>query len=179
MSKDKSDQPSSVDGELKTMYEADQGDRVGPNALVGDKANDNWAQLRERDQFRHKRLQELLAEGKVTSGDDYYHAAMILQHGSGPEDYLLAHILAGAAAQRGCEQAKWLAAASLDRYLQAVGQPQVFGTQYMNSFADKSWTQEPFSPALLSDSVRQGYNVPSLAEIRQRLKDYQSKDEHR
>ena len=41
---------------------------------------------------------------------------MILQHGGGPEDYLLAHELCVVAIGRG-EERKWLAAASEDRFL--------------------------------------------------------------
>jgi hypothetical protein len=174
MAQNKNEPESPVAAELKQIYEADQGDRVGPNAIFGKK--DKWAEMRSRDEERRVRVHQLLAEEKVKSADDYYHAAMILQHGTGPQDFLLAHILAGAAAQLGLKKAKWLAAASLDRYLQGVGQPQVFGTQYLSSHEDGSWTQEPFSAALLTDSLRQVYDVPLLAETRQRLKEYQSQE---
>ena len=42
---------------------------------------------------------------------------MILQHGGEPEDYLLAHELCVVAIGRGEERAKWLAAASEDRFI--------------------------------------------------------------
>ena len=38
--------------------------------------------------------------------------------------------LALAAMEKGDAAARWIAAATLDRYLQKVQQPQVFGTQY-------------------------------------------------
>ena len=151
------------------MYAADQGDRTGPHSLFGDK--NNWPELKQRDDARYARLQELLREGKVLSGDDCYYAAMLMQHGTTTDDYLLAHILACAAAQMGNKQAKWLSAASLDRYLQKLGQPQVFGTQYFTNYADSSWTQDPFKTDLIGDGIRKLYNTPDLAESKRRLKD--------
>ena len=58
---------------------------------------------------------------------------MIFQHGTKPEDYLLAHVLATAALRKGgAPLAPGLVAATLDRYLQSIGQPQVFGTQFLS-----------------------------------------------
>ncbi len=165
---------TAASAELKAMYEADQSDRVGPTSLWDDKSK--WPELKKRDDARCARLQELLKEGKVLSGDDCYYSAMLMQHGTTTDDYLLAHILACAAAQRGNTQAQWLSAASLDRYLQKVGQPQVFGTQYFTNYDAKGWTQEPFKTDLIGDSIRKLYNAPDLAQCRERLKDMREKD---
>jgi hypothetical protein len=56
----------------------------------------------------------------------------VFQHGRDADDYLLAHILAVQAVVKGDASSKWIAAATLDRYLQAIGHPQVFGTQYLD-----------------------------------------------
>jgi len=78
---------------------------------------------------------------------------------------------------------KWIAATRLDRYLQSVNRPQVFGTQYP---ADKSagntpkpqvdprvWnvrrTQQPYDAKLLSDSVREDFCVPDLSQQEKNL----------
>ena len=53
----------------------------------------------------------------LQTGADCYHAAMILQHGGEPEDYLLDHELCVVAIGRGEERAKRLAATSEDRFL--------------------------------------------------------------
>ncbi len=54
-----------------------------------------------------------------------------LQHGDAADDYLLAHILAVEAIVKGDASSKWISAATLDRYLQAIGKSQIFGTQYL------------------------------------------------
>src|SRR5271163_2345813 len=79
---------------------------------------------------RRAEVRKLLEEGKLTSGEDFSDAALIFQHGQTPEEFLFAHVLAVEALIRGGPGDKWLAAATLDRYLQALNQPQVFGTQY-------------------------------------------------
>ena len=75
-------------------------------------------------------------------------------------DYLLAHILALDAMAKGFDRAKWLSVATLDRYLQLIGQPQVFGTQYpldpklphpvTNGGRFSGRTQLPFDDAFLA-----------------------------
>jgi hypothetical protein len=57
---------------------------------------------------------------------------MILQHGSTPEDYLLAHEFCVVAIIKGKndQAARWLAAASEDRFLMSLDRPQRFATQY-------------------------------------------------
>lgn len=118
---------SSTRAELKTLFEQDQSDRLG-GAVSG-------SNLSERDLARRQRMMELLAAGEVTTPDDLYYAAFLLQHSNPahpdytPELYLLAHALAEAAAFEGHEEARWLSAATLDRYLQFTGSEQFFGTQ--------------------------------------------------
>ncbi len=79
---------------------------------------------------RRAEIRKLLEERKITSGEDFSDAALIFQHGQTPEDFLFAHVLAVEALIRGGSADKWLAAATMDRYLQAVNRPQIFGTQY-------------------------------------------------
>lgn len=79
---------------------------------------------------RRAEVRKLLGEGKITSSEDLSDAALIFQHGQTPEEFLFAHVLAVEALLRGDSADKWLAAATLDRYLQAMNRPQVFGTQY-------------------------------------------------
>src|SRR6266508_3877901 len=47
-----------------------------------------------------------------------------------PEDYLLAHELCVVAISKGNTEARWLAAASEDRFLMSIDRPQRFGTQF-------------------------------------------------
>ena len=83
-----------------------------------------------QDEQRRGAVAELLKQGKLHTGEDFEHAAFIFQHGGTPDDYLLAHTLAMVAVARGRSTAIWIAAATLDRYLQNIKQPQIYGTQF-------------------------------------------------
>ena len=56
---------------------------------------------------RRQRVNELLAEGRLTAPDDYFHAALIFQHGDTLEDIWQAHELARKAAEMG-KAPEWL-----------------------------------------------------------------------
>lgn len=59
----------------------------------------------------------------VLTGQDFERAALVFQHGDTPDDSLAVHLLAMTALGKGATSARWLAAATLNRYLQKVGQP--------------------------------------------------------
>jgi hypothetical protein len=86
---------------------------------------------------RRQRVNELLAEGRLTAPDDYFHAALIFQHGDTLEDIWQAHELARKAAEMGATKAMgykdslWLAAAALDRWLMYQGKPQKYSTNFV------------------------------------------------
>jgi len=125
----------------------------------------------DQDRQRRVRTGELLDQGALHSGDDFYHAAFVYQHGDKPDDFLKAHILAMVAVSKGKPDAKWIAAATLDRYLQTIGRPQVFGTQYSIPNGGKV-TQEPYDRALMSDALRSVMGVQSLAKQGEQLKSF-------
>ncbi len=87
-------------------------------------------ELTARGKARQTKVRALLAAGELKTGEDFHEAAFIFQHGNNSEDCLFAHVLAMGAVLKGSDEAKWVEAATLDRYLQSIGQPQVFGTQY-------------------------------------------------
>lgn len=148
------DRPTNA--EMTAIFDADQADRQrGPNI--------DWKIVGPADQRRQARTQAMLDAGLLHSGEDYYHAAFVFQHGSEPGDYLKAHALAAIAAARGKPSAAWIAAATLDRYLQSIGQPQVYGTQFQTRDG-KTRQAQPFRSDLLSDAIRQASGVPPLAE---------------
>lgn len=146
--------------ELKTLFDADQADRANPSAI-------DWAVVGKRDRERFDRTKQLVAGGRLHTAEDFYRAAFIFQHGHEPDSYLMAHSLAMIAMACGKQQASWLAAATLDRYLINTGQPQIYGTQYMSSKNGKL-TQEPFNSAIISDSMREQLGVPTLAKQQER-----------
>jgi hypothetical protein len=132
---------------------------------------------------RRAEVRKLLEEGKLTSGEDFSDAALIFQHGQTPEEFLFAHVLAVEALIRGGSADKWLAAATLDRYLQAVNRPQIFGTQYPGDKAAGNTpkpqvdphvmniqrTQQPYDAKLLPESVRQDFCVPDVSQQEKNL----------
>lgn len=147
--------------ELSQMYKADQSEREG--------ANVDWTALYYHDIERRVRLHTLLAEGKVQTATDYLHAAMIYQHGQTPDDYLLAHVLAVTAISKGSRDARWLSAATMDRYLRSIWQPQVYGTQFSRSSDKEPWSHESLNEHLLSDTMRSALCVVPLAKQKKDL----------
>jgi hypothetical protein len=84
----------------------------------------------------------------------------------------LAHTLAVVAVARGQASATWMVAATLDRYLQAIHQPQIYGTQ--TDVEHEPITQEPYNRGLVSDALRILLNVPSQAAQEDLRKQYES-----
>ncbi len=121
----------------------------------------------------------MLSRGEITSGNDFYEAAFIFQHGETAPDYLLAHVLALDALAKGFDHAKWISVATLDRYLQLIGQPQIFGTQFpfdpklphpiSNGGRFSGRTQEPFNETFLPASLRIDFCVPDLGQQKKNL----------
>ena len=131
---------------LRKIYDEDQKNR---NDIEGD--------ARRRGQIR-----QLIAEDKVQTGEDYYYAAFIFQHGQRPDDYLYAHVLATTALGKGYAPAKWLTAATLDRYLRFIKQSQIFGTQFGSPVDDAD--MDPYTKDLLSDKMRELWCVAPLSK---------------
>ena len=109
---------------IQKLFEQDQKDRENVIAATPEQ----WASVRVRDAERRRLVREMLDRGVLKTGEDFKDASFIFQHGDTPQDYLLAHILAVAAISKGDASARWIAAATVDRYLQSINQPQVFGT---------------------------------------------------
>jgi hypothetical protein len=111
-------------------------------------------------------VKELLAADGLHTANDYYRAALILQHGEAPEDFLLAHefcVVAMAMGKNDVESAS-LAAGAEDRFLMNIGRPRRFGTQFRS---------EGGGPMRLytvgdgvTDELRRLMGVPPLTEAR-------------
>jgi hypothetical protein len=87
--------------ELRALFVADQAER---NDHPDYDTPEYW-QLRERDAGRRQRVKELIAQGLLSAPDDYFHAAVIFQHGETLEDIWQAHELARKAAAMGATTA--------------------------------------------------------------------------
>lgn len=114
--------------ELEKLYNEDQAERSYEN-MSDDAAVEA---LRDHDRQRRERVREMLAAGEVTEGLDLFRAALIIHHGDTLDDFWEAHTLSNRAAEMGVRSAKGLAAMAYDRWLLAQGEPQKFGTQFVN-----------------------------------------------
>ncbi|WP_088889885.1 hypothetical protein [Leptolyngbya ohadii] len=156
--------PPAHNPELLRLFTEDQADRQPPEGQAID-----WSLIASRDAARLARVKELYNADVLQTGADYYHAALILQHGSEPEDYLLAHEFCIVAIGKGEERAKWLAAASEDRFLMSIDRPQRFGTQYRSEPDDPDRRVRLYATdPRVTDGLRREFNAPSLAEAQER-----------
>lgn len=143
--------------ELLALYQDDRHERIDQPRH----GTDAYRAMRARDAQRRERARAILAEGGVTTADDYYHAALIFQHGDMPDEAWQAHVLALQAAERGHQKARWLAAAAYDRWLMYQGKPQKYGTQYTSDgVRHRLWDID----ASTTDAERAAWDVPPLAE---------------
>jgi hypothetical protein len=125
-------------------------------------------------------IRAMLAKGEIERAQDFHDASFLFQHGESADDYLFAHILAIEAVIRGDNSSKWIVAATLDRYLQIIGKPQIFGTQYpsdsalpakpdthQNPFQGR--TQSPFNDQFVPAAMRRDFCVPDLEQQKKNL----------
>ena len=153
-----------MSSELQDLFRADRDERTNHP----DYGTPEYWLLRGRDAERRQRLQGIGESGGLKEPDDYYHAAWILNHGESVEEIWQAHVLAKKAVERGLRRARWLAAATYDRWMMYQGKPQKYGTQIVpDGKRQRVWDVEPAT----SDAERAEWDVPSLAEMNRRAKE--------
>ena len=138
-----------MDETLHQFFIADQADRQEPI---------NWEKVNQNDSQRRKQVQKMIDDNLLIDSEDFYHAAMVFQHGENSDDYKNANELAKKSMDMGYEPAKWLFAASFDRYLLSIGKHQKFGTQFRFDENGKK-LYFPIDPKT-TDGERRKYNVP-------------------
>jgi hypothetical protein len=150
--------PASDRQDLVRMFDEDQADREG--------ATIDWTFVLPRDHARLAKVKELFTTGGLRTGGDYYRAAMILQHGTVPEDFLLAHefCVAAMALGKADRTTRWLAAASEDRFLMNLDRPQRFGTQYRFEGSEPMRLYRVGEG--VTDELRRIMATPTLAEAK-------------
>jgi hypothetical protein len=111
--------------ELARIFEDDQSARSGPIDAV------DMDVLNAQDSLRRQRVRMLVDRGALKSAADFYHAAMVFQHGLDSLAYQQAHQWAkhSETLDAGNVDARWLVAATWDRYQMSRGEPQWYGTQ--------------------------------------------------
>jgi hypothetical protein len=147
--------------ELQALYEQDQADRQAFEQLD----RKQLQQVLKRDRERRQRVEVLLRSEMIQTPEDFFHAAMIFQHGEKLEHFWKAHELARRGAELGHPNCRWLSAAAYDRWLMNQGKPQKYGTQY-TSHDNKPYQLWDVDPST-TDEESAAWNVPPLAEALQ------------
>lgn len=163
-----------VDPEVLRLVIEDQWDRGNDmfgKGQVKPQAALNWKTIGEHDAVRHQRVRDLLAAGRLKTTNDYSFASLIFQHSGDPSDLMLAHLLSSTAVAMG-GSGKWMMAATMDRYLQSIKQPQIFGTQFL-TLDGHTWSMEPYNRTTLTDAERALWCVVPLARQQNILEQYQ------
>lgn len=150
-------QARAQDGVLSTLRQADQADRQVAGSPDRDEA------LLLRDAERRRQVRELLDADAVTSADDLDAAALIFQHGTSPDDWLVARELAIVASAAGNYGS--LAALAHDRWLLGAGDRQRFGSQWKDG---RLLPVDERGDACVTDALRADVLVPPLAVSREK-----------
>jgi len=154
---------TSDNAELEKMYRSDQGARSVPNI--------DWLKLAKEDEIREKRVYEILKSEKVITGKDYYHSAMIFQHGRDSTAYSMAVKLMKKAIELDSTVNRWLLAAAIDRELMSKNKPQIYGTQFTkNNDPDAKWELYQIDSTQITDEERKYYNVEPLSKQRNKAR---------
>jgi hypothetical protein len=117
------------------------------------------------DARRRDVVTRILAQGGAKVSDDYFHAAMIFQHGDRRAHIQRARELALKAVELdpGNGRARWLYAAATDRLLVAEGKRQRYGTQFTHG-TDGRMELFPVEPGV-PDAERRKWNVMPLGRM--------------
>ncbi len=160
---------SADNDEIRVLFLEDQVDRKTKSQTAAHSTRG------ARDAIRRERVRALLKENKLKTSVDYFLAGLIFQHGDLPEDYLKASELAKKAVDLSSsnKSAKWLIAASTDRYLLSTGKPQWYGTQFHK--VNGVFELQSLDANAVTDEQRKELNVPTLAEMAEQLKDMNDK----
>lgn len=149
--------------DINGLYISDQEDRRN-NEIH------NWSIISKRDEFRRKRVGQLMDSNKLKSANDYAKAAMIFQHGEDSSDYLRAVEFMKTAMKIDSTVNKSLFAAATDRYLLSVGKPQIYGTQFIQE-GNGTWELKNYDTTAISDKERKRLGVGSLSEQMEKVKE--------
>jgi hypothetical protein len=145
-----------VHQEIVALFKADHDERkqLPPFGSIA------YYAVRLRDTNRRRRVRQIINSVLTISSEDRYYAALVLHHGGDVNDVWLAHTLASMAVAQDFRPARWLTAATLDRWLMLNGQHQKYGTQIVpDGTAYRVW---PVDPAT-TDADRRRWDVRPFA----------------
>src|SRR5262249_36756566 len=110
----------------------------------------------------------------LREAEDFFHAAFLMQHGEELGHWWSAHELALQAPELGEQKARYLVAASLDRYLMRQGRPQKHGTNGIWDAQLGRWRVWDYD-LTTTDEERAQWSVPALGELLSRI-EYSNQD---
>jgi len=153
--------------ELRALVEMDQAARhdIPDMQESPEEFKAFWERTSADDAERRARVAEIITVGGATTGEDYFAAALVYQHGDELDDYAKAREYATKAVELGNEDGRWLAAAAWDRWLVNAGYPQRFGTQYL---CDPDCKLEEWNEST-TDEERARWNVPPIEVAKHRM----------
>ena len=146
--------------EIAQMFKEDQ------DVRQGEFTQDKIKLMIDGDAKRMKRISELLKKNQLRTGQDFYYAAFLYQHGATFAEYQTAHELSLCAMVLGHKGGKWIGAASYDRMLRSCGHRQRWATQY--GMAAGKTVLQAFDPAGMSDFQRKSVVGLTLEEAKNR-----------
>ena len=150
--------------ELAEITASDQADRrQGPDKI-------DWVVVNQRDEQRRERVLQILKDGNIRTDSDYQNAALVFQHGASAEDIRLAHALSQVALKMNPNNrlAAWLSAASWDRLMLRLGQPQWYATQFVKR--EGQWVLYEVNETVVTDEERLRVGARTLAAAREHAK---------
>lgn len=146
---------------MQKTVDADQKDREG-DWMKHTEAE--FMAIMKKDKERLAFTKKAVEKGSLRTAQDFFNAALVMQHGQVARDFALAHELCLCSIGLGNKKdARWLSAASYDRMLRHCGQRQRFATQY-----DAEGLQK-LDESGTNDTMRKALHCPTLDEAKKRV----------
>jgi hypothetical protein len=163
--------PALPNAELARLYEEDQGERGDDFFQRVSSSPDSLRAQMARDAVRIATVRAAVASGRARTSADFYHAAMVAQHGDDTTAYRQASEWSARALALDSSNAdaRHLTAMSHDRYLKALGRPQCYGTQITKTDLSRPWELYAVDSTCATDADRRRLGVPPLAVMRAKV----------
>ena len=147
--------------ELLALWKADQKEHKQP-PVFGTPA---YEAMRRRDAERRQQVRQIVATTQALEPEDLYYAALVLHHGGELDEVWQGYELARRSAEMGYRPARWLTAATVDRWLMYQGRPQKYGTQIVpDGHRFRVWDVDPE----ITDAERIAWDVRPLEQQHRR-----------
>lgn len=159
--------------EIYKLFMKDQKDHSGI-AMKRYNIDDGWKNIEKRGKERQGEIIKIIKDKSIIlTGEDYFMAGMIFQHGTTIADSKKAIALTKKGIKLKNDKCKWLYASAIDRLLMRQKKKQKFGTQYVKRKNGK-WFLYPVNPKT-NDKERMKYNVIPLKQAQLKAKEWNKK----